>query len=94
EPTSHLDITARSWLMHEFIPSYPGTVIVISHEPEFLNVVCDRILEVEDQTVKEYMGNYDDYQRLKEEAYYRYHKEWEAQREEGILPPDDPFNLP
>ncbi|MES2459858.1 MAG: ATP-binding cassette domain-containing protein, partial [Armatimonadota bacterium] len=26
EPTSHLDITARSWLMHEFIPSYPGTV--------------------------------------------------------------------
>ncbi|MBC8104665.1 MAG: ABC-F family ATP-binding cassette domain-containing protein [Cytophagales bacterium] len=82
EPTNHLDITARYWLMYEYIPSYPGSVVVISHEPEFLNVVCERVIEVEDQTIKEYKGNYDDYERLKEEAYQRQLKEWEAQQKE------------
>jgi ATP-binding cassette subfamily F protein 3 len=82
EPTNHLDITARYWLMYEYIPSYPGSVVVISHEPEFLNVVCERIIEVEDQAAKEYKGNYDDYERLKDEAYQRRLKEWEAQQKE------------
>ena len=82
EPTNHLDITAKCWLMYEYLPNYPGTVVVISHEPEFLNTVCEEIWEVDEQKVTEYKGNYDDYIRQKDEAYERDLKAWEAQQKE------------
>lgn len=82
EPTNHLDVSARFWLMYDYIPSYHGAVVMISHEPEFLNATCERILEVEDAQVNDYTGNYDDYIRLKDEAYEREMKEWEAQQRE------------
>lgn len=81
EPTNHLDDSARWWLI-SYIQEYPGTVVIISHEPDFLNMTCEKILEVEDQQVKEYTGNFDDYIRLKDEAYERELKAYEAQQKE------------
>ena len=80
EPTNHLDITAKYWLMYEYIPYYPGAVVMISHEEEFLNVTCDRILEVEDLEVTVYKGNYDDYIKRKDEDYTRDLKAYENQQ--------------
>jgi ATP-binding cassette subfamily F protein 3 len=81
EPTNHLDDAARWWLI-SYIAEYPGTVVMISHEPEFLNMTCERILEVEDAQVKIYTGNFDDYERLKQEAYEREVQEFESQQKE------------
>lgn len=62
EPTNHLDAAALLWL-ERYLATYPGTVIVISHDRSFLNGVVNRILEVDehDHQVRNYTGNYDAY---------------------------------
>jgi ATP-binding cassette subfamily F protein 3 len=82
EPTNHLDVAARYWLMYDYIPSYPGTIVIISHEPDFLNQTVTRVLEVEDAEVKDYTGDYDDFVRQKEEERDRQQKAYEAQQKE------------
>ncbi len=79
EPTNHLDDSARWWLI-SYIAEYPGTVVIISHEPDFLNQTVSRIIEVDSGEIKEYTGDYDDYQRQKEEEYQRQLKAFEAQQ--------------
>ena len=58
EPTNHLDIEAIEWL-EEFIVEYPGTVIVVSHDRYFLNMVCTHIVDIDYTKIKMYVGNYD-----------------------------------
>ena len=82
EPTNHLDDAARFWLMYDYIPNYPGAVMIISHDPEFLNQTITRILELEDGEVKDYTGDYDDYQRQKQEERDRQQAEYDAQQKE------------
>jgi ATP-binding cassette subfamily F protein 3 len=82
EPTNHLDDSAKFWLMYEYIPNYPGAVVIISHDPDFLNATVERILELDNGEIKDYTGDYDEYQRLKQEAYDRQLAEWEAQEKE------------
>ena len=82
EPTNHLDTTAKYWLMYDYIPSYPGTVVCISHDVEFLNIVAEKIWEVDEQIVKIYTGNYDDFERLRTEKYERDLKSYDAQQRE------------
>ena len=65
EPTNHLDIPSREAL-EEAILSYDGTLIVISHDRYFLNKVINRILELQEDGVKEYLGNYNYYTEKKE----------------------------
>ena len=57
EPTNHLDIPSREAL-EEAILNYDGTLIVISHDRYFLNKVISRILELNEDGVSEYLGNY------------------------------------
>ncbi|MGL5151264.1 MAG: ABC-F family ATP-binding cassette domain-containing protein [Clostridium sp.] len=57
EPTNHLDILSREAL-EDAIISYDGTMIVISHDRYFLNKVINRILELKEDGVNEYLGNY------------------------------------
>jgi ATP-binding cassette subfamily F protein 3 len=64
EPTNHLDIPSREAL-EEAISSYDGTLIVISHDRYFLNKVIHRILELEENGVNEYLGNYSYYTEKK-----------------------------
>ena len=82
EPTNHLDDSARFWLMYDYIPNYPGSVVLISHDPEFLNQTITRILELEDGEIKDYTGDYDEYQRLKQEERDRQQAEYDAQQKE------------
>jgi ATP-binding cassette, subfamily F, member 3 len=64
EPTNHLDAAARDWLALE-LSEYRGTVLLITHDTEFHDVVVNRILELRDGRVESYTGTYSDYQRQK-----------------------------
>lgn len=64
EPTNHLDLPAIQWL-ETYLKTYEGCVLIVSHDRRFLNQVCLRILEVENQDVRSYKGNYDDYEEQK-----------------------------
>ncbi len=64
EPTNHLDIMSREAL-EDSIQAYDGTVIVISHDRYFLNKVISKILELNQDGLKEYLGNYNYYMEKK-----------------------------
>jgi ATP-binding cassette subfamily F protein 3 len=66
EPTNHLDAAARAWLADD-LEKYPGTLLIVTHDAEFLDRVATRILELRERTVDSYTGNYTDYQRQKAE---------------------------
>jgi ATP-binding cassette subfamily F protein 3 len=60
EPTNHLDLEALLWFQ-DYLTRYPGGLVIISHDREFLNVLCNGILELKGGTLNKYTGNYDDY---------------------------------
>lgn len=60
EPTNYLDIEHISWLT-DYLNKYEGTVLVISHDTEFLDKVCKNIISVEERKIKKYSGNYQDF---------------------------------
>lgn len=64
EPTNHLDIMSREAL-EDALLSYDGTLMVISHDRYFLNKVINRILELNEDGIKEFLGNYSYYQEKK-----------------------------
>lgn len=61
EPTNHLDLDAVIWL-ERWLKSYQGTLILISHDRDFLDPVVDKILHIEQQTIFEYTGNYSSFE--------------------------------
>jgi len=81
EPTNHLDIMSTEWL-GEYMTTYKGTVVLISHDRWFLDRVVDRIIEIENGLSFEYFGNYSYYAVEKERRYQEALKLWEAQMEE------------
>ena len=60
EPTNHLDLDALLWLQNH-LQSYPGGLLLISHDREFLNRLVGGIIEVRDGRLQRYTGNYDQY---------------------------------
>jgi ATP-binding cassette subfamily F protein 3 len=60
EPTNHLDLEALRWLQ-EYLKSYPGAILLISHDREFLNQLVGSIVEIRQRRLLRYRGNYDDY---------------------------------
>lgn len=67
EPTNHLDLETIHWL-EEFLASYEGALIVISHDRHFLNSVCTHIADIDYDTIIVYTGNYDDMVEQKMQA--------------------------
>lgn len=65
EPTNHLDIESVEWL-EEYIKSYSGTVVMISHDRYFLDMAANKIIEVEDGECASYKGNYSDFVKEKD----------------------------
>ncbi|WP_087721478.1 ATP-binding cassette domain-containing protein [Pandoraea sp. PE-S2T-3] len=61
EPTNHLDLDAIVWL-EDWLKRYPGTLVVISHDREFLDEVCNVTLHIENQQIKRYGGNYSQFE--------------------------------
>ena len=60
EPTNHLDLESLIWL-EEFLGEVLGTVVMVSHDRDFLNRVVTKVLAIEDKGIVTYSGNYDDY---------------------------------
>ncbi|MEW6512369.1 MAG: ATP-binding cassette domain-containing protein [Pseudomonadota bacterium] len=66
EPTNHLDLDAVLWL-EGWLKSFPGTLIMISHDRDFLDAVVDQILHIEAGGMKLYGGNYSTFERTRAE---------------------------
>jgi ATP-binding cassette subfamily F protein 3 len=62
EPTNHLDLDAVIWL-ERWLKNYPGTLVLISHDRDFLDPIVDKILHIEQETINEYTGNYSSFER-------------------------------
>ena len=60
EPTNHIDITTQE-VLEEALKEYPGTILFISHDRYFINEIAKKILYIENNGIKEYLGNYNDY---------------------------------
>jgi ATPase subunit of ABC transporter with duplicated ATPase domains len=65
EPTNHLDIISVRWL-EDYLSNCKGTVIVVSHDRDFINRVSTHIADIDYQTIKIYPGNYDYYLKARE----------------------------
>ena len=61
EPTNHLDLESKD-AMSEVLKSFGGPIIIVSHDRSVLSEVCNVIWEIRDNEVKEYLGNYEDYE--------------------------------
>ena len=81
EPTNHLDISTLFWL-EEYLQTYKGAVLAVSHDRYFLDRLCTRTLELENKKLNVYAGNYSKYKILKAERVERLIKDYEAQQEE------------
>ncbi len=79
EPTNHLDFETLIWL-EEYLESYKGAVITVSHDRFFLDKIVTTIWEIEDHHLNSYKGNYSKYLVLKEEKQARQLKEYEEQQ--------------
>lgn len=77
EPTNHLDIVSREAL-EDALLNYDGTVLVISHDRYFLNKVIEKIYELNEDGIKEYLGNYSYFIEKKKNP-LRYQEEMENQ---------------
>lgn len=62
EPTNHLDVDAIFWL-EDWLQQFPGTLLLISHDRDFLDAVCQHIVHIEHQTATSYSGNYSSFER-------------------------------
>jgi len=97
EPTNHLDLESVAWLEDQFLKSFPGSVLVISHDRYFLDKTVTKIIEIENGRSAVYEGNY---------TYFAYKKEIdreirlkqyldqqkEIKRQEGIIQKFRSFN--
>ncbi|MBQ7246151.1 MAG: ABC-F family ATP-binding cassette domain-containing protein [Firmicutes bacterium] len=81
EPTNHLDIGTLKWL-EQYLKSYSGTIVLISHDRYFLDQTVTRIFEVEDKHLTTYEGNYTEYLEKKSAAKQIALKAYTKQQEE------------
>ena len=58
EPTNHLDLETLGWFQNHLV-NYPGAILTISHDREFLNLICRGIVEIRHRKLIRYQGNYD-----------------------------------
>lgn len=82
EPTNHLDFKTMEWL-ESYLKTYPGAILVVSHDRYFLDAVCNRIFEIEDNTLTAYKGNYSAYLPQKEAAVALQQKQHDADMEKA-----------
>lgn len=89
EPTNHLDLRAVLWL-EEYLCRWKKTLVVVSHDRDFLNTVCSEIIHLHDMKLQYYRGNFDDFesgyeQRRKEmnKKFETYDKQLKAAKRSG-----------
>jgi len=80
EPTNHLDLEARNWL-EDYLKTYPGAFVVISHDRYFLDVTVTKIVEIWNKRVQFYPGNYEKYLAQKSQRQEQLESAYRGQRE-------------
>ncbi|ACE86266.1 ATP-binding cassette domain-containing protein [Cellvibrio japonicus] len=80
EPTNHLDLDATLWL-EDWLKRYPGTLVIISHDRDFLDNIVDRIVCIERQKLDAYAGNYSAFERQRAEKLAQQQVNFEKQQE-------------
>jgi ATP-binding cassette subfamily F protein 3 len=66
EPTNHLDLDAIVWL-EDWLTAFSGTLLMISHDREFLDAIIDRVLHIENHAIHAYSGNYSQFEQKRAE---------------------------
>lgn len=66
EPTNHLDMESIIWL-EEFLKDYPGAIVLVSHDKQFMTSVCNRTFDINNKKVDDYKANYTKYLELSKE---------------------------
>lgn len=80
EPTNHLDLASVEWL-ENYLKSWPGAIIAVSHDRYFLDEVSTRVWEMLFGKIEGYRGNYSHYVQQREERFERRQKEYQTQQE-------------
>ncbi|RUO26741.1 ABC transporter ATP-binding protein [Aliidiomarina minuta] len=81
EPTNHLDLDAIYWL-ESWLLRYEGTLILISHDRDFLDAVITHTIHIDRQQTHEYSGNYTSFQRQRSEKISQQRQEFEKQEQQ------------
>jgi ATP-binding cassette subfamily F protein 3 len=81
EPTNHLDLDAVIWLQ-DWLAAYPGTLLLISHDRDFLDEITGQIIHIENQTVTLYPGNYTAFETRRAELLAQRQAAFEKQQRE------------
>ena len=79
EPTNHLDLEAIIWL-ESWLKKYQGIVLLISHDRDFLNAVCNQIINIEHNVLTQYTGNYDSFEKIRAEKLAQQQSQFESQQ--------------
>ena len=80
EPTNHLDLDAELWL-EQWLQRYQGSLLLISHDRDFIDSVCDGIVHIEHQTLNSYKGNYSAFERQRAERLAQQQASYEKQQQ-------------
>jgi ATP-binding cassette subfamily F protein 1 len=81
EPTNHLDLNAVIWL-DDYLQSWKKILLVVSHDQDFMNSVCEEILHIEDLKLISYRGNYDSFKAVEKTKLMKQTKAWSAQQKQ------------
>ncbi|MDH4285966.1 MAG: ATP-binding cassette domain-containing protein [Gallionella sp.] len=79
EPTNHLDLEAIIWL-EQYLSRYPGSILLVSHDREFLNATVNRIAHVNNLVIDSYAGDYDNFERARAEKITQQNQAFQTQQ--------------
>lgn len=88
EPTNYLDLESILWL-EQFLRDYPGTVVMTCHDREIMNRIVKKIIEIDGGEIRAYTGNYDFYEKMREQEAAR--REAEYARQQAMLAKESRF---
>jgi len=88
EPTNYLDLESILWL-EEFLRSYPGAVLMTSHDRDFMNRLVKKIVEIDAGTIKTYSGDYEFYEKQRDVE--RLQREAAYERQQAMLEKEEAF---
>nr|CCA23226.1 ATPbinding cassette subfamily F member 1 putative [Albugo laibachii Nc14] len=81
EPTNHLDLNAVIWL-DDYLQKWKKTLLVVSHDADFLNSICTEVLHLENRKIAHYKGNYDQFREMELQKRKQMEKAWEKQQKQ------------
>ena len=76
EPTNHLDLNAVIWLTDYLVNSWKKSLVVVSHDSNFINEICNNIIHIEDKKLNYYKGDYDSFKKAYNQHLKELSREW------------------